>query len=509
MASPIFSAPELDKRSDDIMVQVSRISVRAEEDDYPHKMDLVPGELDKNSDGIMVQVSHITVRAREDDYPHKMDLVPGELEKKSDDIMIQVSHIVVRAEEDVSSQKLDLIPGGCDFKFGAMASPGFKTIEGDHENLKELIRTYMRCFSDKSEARIDLIPGVSSKLKAMANPTFKPLGEEDFKDFVECTQQAVCCFADKNEAKIDLIPGAYRDENGKPWVMPFIRKLEEKMLKSPEWNHEYVIFMGLEPFNRLTPTLVLGKDSDALKRMIEDLQNAPENSVIVLQVCAHNPTGCDLTKQQWIRLADVMKERKLFPFFDAAYQGLGSGDLEEDVWPVRYFIQQGFELFIAQSSSKNMGLYGCRTGCLTVVLKEGRQEELAALKLMTTVIIRALYLCPTRHGAEIVINTLQNPEITKEWHECLKKMVTRLKSVRQGLKERLLKLGTPGTWEHITDQIGMFSFTGLTRKQAAYLADNHHIYLLPNGRANMCALNEGNLDRFANAVHEAIIKCPE
>ncbi|KAJ4450696.1 hypothetical protein ANN_02125 [Periplaneta americana] len=275
-------------------------------------------------------------------------------------------------------------------------------------------------------------------------------------------------------------------------------------------NHEYTfLYSGLKNSRiyRYWDPVTKGVD---FKGMIEDLMQAPENSIIVLQMCSHNPTGCDLTKEQWIKVADVMEERKLFPFFDAAYQGFSTGGLETDAWPVRYFVDRGFELFIAQTFSKNMGLYSTcdRVGSLIVVLKEGRQKEVESIKLMLTVIIRALYLCPTKHGAEIVIQTLKSPELYKEWLECLKMMVKRLKAVRQGLKDRLVKLGTPGNWDHITEQTGMFSFTGLSGKQVAYLAKQYHIYLMPNGRANMCALNMNNLDAFAKALHNAVINIP-
>lgn len=405
----------------------------------------------------------------------------------------------------------------------------------------------------------------------MASPSFRAVNSQELTDVIDvCTR----CFADKSEKRIDLIPGAYRDENGKPWVLPFVLDLEKKLLKSDTYNHEYVLFLGLDSFNELVPRLILGENSPALnsgrafgiqtvsgcgalrigaellvrhakyntfyissptwdnheltflyagfstsrqyrywdpvkkgvdfKGMIEDLQQAPENAVVILQMCAHNPTGCDLTKEQWTKVADVMQEKKLFPFFDCAYQGFASGNLEEDAWPVRYFVDRGFEMLIAQSFSKNMGLYADRTGCLTILLKEGRQGEVGSIKMMLTIIARALYLCPTRHGAEIVIQTLQDPTLRKQWLECLQTMVERLKVVRQGLKERLEKLGTPGNWNHVTTQTGMFSFTGLTSKQVACLAKEYHMYLLPNGRANLCALNNNNLDRFAQAVHDTI-----
>lgn len=408
----------------------------------------------------------------------------------------------------------------------------------------------------------------------MATPHFEPL-----KKIQEGIHVYMKCDADKSEQRINLLAGAYRDEDGKPWVLPFVLRIENEMLRSATYNHEYILFLGLDLFKELVPPVVLGENSPALKSgrafgiqtasgtsalrigaellvrhakyttfytseqtwdqheatllyagfsnsrqyrywdpvkrgvdfdgMVEDLRQAPENSVIILQACAHNPTGCDLTKEQWIKVADIVQDKKLFPFFDIAYQGFASGDMEEDAWPVRYFVDRGIEMLIAQSFSKNLGLYGDRVGSLIVVLKDGRQKEFGPIKLMLTMIARALYLVPTRHGGEIVIQTLQDATTRKEWFETVQLMVKRLQSARQGLKERLEKLGTPGNWNHITEQKGMFSFTGLTRKQSAYLADNCHMYILPNGRINVGSLNRNNLDRFAQAVNEAILNVPD
>ena len=120
--------------------------------------------------------------------------------------------------------------------------------------------------------------------------------------------------------------------------------------------------------------------------LLEDLEEAPENAVIILHASAHNPTGVDLTKDQWKQVADLMERKNLFPFFDCAYQGFASGCLDTDAWAVRYFVERGFELFCSQSFSKNFGLYNERAGNLTIVVRDA--SSIPAFKSQMTLIIR-------------------------------------------------------------------------------------------------------------------------
>lgn len=241
-----------------------------------------------------------------------------------------------------------------------------------------------------------------------------------------------------------------------------------------------------------------------LQGFLNDLENAPEFSIFVLHACAHNPTGTDPTPEQWKQIAAVMQRRFLFPFFDSAYQGFASGDLEKDAWAIRYFVSEGFELFCAQSFSKNFGLYNERVGNLTVVGKES-DSVLRVLSQMEK-IVRITWSNPPAQGARIVAATLSDPELFKEWKGNVKTMADRILTMRSELRARLEALKTPGTWSHITEQIGMFSFTGLNPKQVEYLVNEKHIYLLPSGRINMCGLTTKNLDYVATSIHEAVTK---
>lgn len=240
--------------------------------------------------------------------------------------------------------------------------------------------------------------------------------------------------------------------------------------------------------------------------MIDDLKGASPGTVVILHACAHNPTGIDPSDDQWEKIADVMAEHKLFPFFDCAYQGFASGDLEKDARTVRSFVNRGFELFCAQSFAKNFGLYNERAGNLVVVTSD--KTTIPNIRAQLTIIVRGNYSNPPNHGARIVLRILTDDKLFEEWKGCIKTMANRINEMRAGLKERLVKLQTPGSWDHVTSQIGMFSFTGLTDDQVKYLVDECHIYMTKNGRISICGLNTNNLDYVASCIKDAVIKFP-
>lgn len=378
--------------------------------------------------------------------------------------------------------------------------------------------------------------------------------------------------------QVSLGVGAYRTDDGKPWILPCVKKAEKKLsehIDEESINHEYLPVLGLDSFSKAATAMLLGADStaiaegrafgaqalsgtgalrngaeflaringfrcvyysdptwgnhgmvfknagftdlrkyrywDAAKKgldfdgMKEDLEGAPENAVVILHACAHNPTGVDPTKEQWAELADLIHRKKIFPFFDCAYQGFASGCLDTDAWSVRYFADLGFELFCSQSFSKNFGLYNERAGNLTVILSTpGDQVE--NFKSQMTLIIRAMYSNPPAHGCRIVDTVMKTPAMYQEWRDCIKTMANRIIAMRAGLRQRLEKLGTPGDWSHITSQIGMFSYTGLSVQQCEYLVKEKHIYLLKSGRISMCGVTPGNIDYVASSIHDAVTK---
>ncbi|VDD92668.1 unnamed protein product [Enterobius vermicularis] len=239
-----------------------------------------------------------------------------------------------------------------------------------------------------------------------------------------------------------------------------------------------------------------------IKGLLEDLEAAPERSVILLHGCAQNPTGIDPTHEQWQKIAEVMKRKKLFPFFDIAYQGFASGDPDSDAWAVRYFASQGFEMVVAQSFAKNFGLYNERIGNLAIIASD--PAVLANVKSQMSLVIRSNWSNPPNHGAKVVHMILTTPEMRSQWFESIKIMSSRIRNMRAALREHLEKLGTPGKWDHITQQIGMFSYTGLNQRQVENMVKKHKIFLLKNGRINVCGLNTKNVEYVAKAMDESV-----
>ncbi|KAK3845640.1 MAG: aspartate aminotransferase [Linnemannia gamsii] len=235
-----------------------------------------------------------------------------------------------------------------------------------------------------------------------------------------------------------------------------------------------------------------------LKGMLDAMEAAPSGSIFLLHPCAHNPTGVDPTPDQWKQIADVMKDKHHFTFFDTAYQGFASGNLEKDAYAIRYFVERDLEMFIAQSFSKNFGLYSERAGNLTIVAKT--PEIIKTIESQIAKAQRAVISNPPAYGSRVVSLVLNDEKLYSEWEENLSSMANRIIGMRQALFDELTELGTPGTWNHIVDQIGMFSFTALTLPQVKVLKEKYHVYLPDNGRISMAGLNTKNVKHFAYGI---------
>ncbi|KAH8399521.1 hypothetical protein KR222_005122 [Zaprionus bogoriensis] len=272
---------------------------------------------------------------------------------------------------------------------------------------------------------------------------------------------------------------------------------------NPTWENHHKIFVD-SGFTELHSYRYWDQNKRQLdlQGMLADLEEAPPGSIIILHACAHNPTGVDPTHEQWQLIANVIERKKLFPLFDSAYQGFASGDPDQDAWAIRYFVDRGFELFVCQSFAKNFGLYCERAGNLTVVQQSSATKD--AIHSQLTLIIRGQYSNPPAYGARIVSKVLNTPELRQEWMECIKNMSSRIREMRRLLRDKLVALGTPGNWDHIVNQIGMFSYTGLNESQVAVLIKEYHIYLLKTGRINMCGLNTSNINYVAKAISAAV-----
>lgn len=232
------------------------------------------------------------------------------------------------------------------------------------------------------------------------------------------------------------------------------------------------------------------------KRMTAAIGAMPAGSAILLHACCHNPTGIDPTPEQWQELSHLIKQQNLIPFFDIAYQGFGKG-LKEDAYPIRLFANEGHEMVVASSYSKNFGLYGERVGVLTVFTHG--QEATKRVASQIKQIIRGNYSNPPLHGSRIVATILQSPELKKEWEQELSNMRDRVNEMRIALIAGLA-VKSSKDFSFLQKQLGIFSFCGLNKDQVHRLRQEKGIYMPANGRINVAGLNSKNVDYVVESI---------
>ncbi|EHK98439.1 putative Aspartate aminotransferase, mitochondrial [Glarea lozoyensis 74030] len=372
--------------------------------------------------------------------------------------------------------------------------------------------------------------------------------------------------ADSFKEKINLGVGAYRDDQGKPYVLPSVRSAENKVIEQ-KLNKEYAGITGVPDFTKAAAVLAYGEGSSALDRvvitqsisgtgalriggaflqrffpgakkiyiptpswanhaavfkdsglevekyryynkdtigldfegMVADIKGAPKGSAFLLHACAHNPTGVDPTPEQWREISDAVKAGGHYAFFDMAYQGFASGNTDTDAYALRYFVEQGHNPCLAQSFAKNMGLYGERVGAFSVVCADAAEKKRVDSQIK--ILVRPLYSNPPVHGARIASEILNDPALNKQWLGEVKGMADRIITMRALLKKELENLGSKHDWSHITSQIGMFAYTGLTPEQMDKLAKEHSVYATKDGRISVAGITSGNVKRLAAAIH--------
>jgi aromatic-amino-acid transaminase len=231
--------------------------------------------------------------------------------------------------------------------------------------------------------------------------------------------------------------------------------------------------------------------------MIGCLSGLPAGDVVILHACCHNPTGLDLTAEQWAEVIEVVKARGLIPFLDIAYQGFAEG-LDADAAPVRAFAAAGVSMLVSSSFSKSLSLYGERVGALSVVTSDAAEATRVLSQLKR--LVRTNYSSPPSHGARIVSAVLSTPELRSLWDEELTGMRVRIRSMREALAQKLTALVEGQDFSFITRQRGMFSYSGLPQPVIARLREEHSIYALDSGRICVAALNSRNIDTVANAI---------
>ncbi|CAH2356037.1 aspartate aminotransferase, mitochondrial [[Candida] railenensis] len=279
------------------------------------------------------------------------------------------------------------------------------------------------------------------------------------------------------------------------------------LVPKPTWANHIAVFndAGItSEFYSYYDTSVNGLDFENLK---SSLQNAQEGSIVLLHACCHNPTGMDLTAEQWDEVLAIVQEKSFYPLVDMAYQGFASGDPYKDISLIRRLN----ELVVAgnipsyalcQSFAKNMGLYGERTGSISIVTES--QEASTRIESQLKKLIRPMYSSPPIHGSKIVEQIFADESLFQSWLSDLNSVVGRLNSIRTKFYEKLDK--TNYNWEHLNKQRGMFVYTGLTKEQVIELREKYSVYATEDGRFSISGINESNVDYLADAVNKVIAK---
>ncbi|MCS4533736.1 aromatic amino acid transaminase [Neisseria montereyensis] len=271
----------------------------------------------------------------------------------------------------------------------------------------------------------------------------------------------------------------------------------EIYVSDPTWDNHKGIFEGAG-FKKVGTYPYYDPATNGVKfeEMLAFFMHLPENSVLLLHPCCHNPTGADLTHAQWDALLEIVQTRKLIPFMDIAYQGFGE-DFESDAYAIRKAVEMGLTLFVSNSFSKNMSLYGERIGGLSVVCPNAEEAELVFGQLKLNV--RRIYSSPPVHGAFVATEILNTPELFAQWQQEVYVMRDRIRAMRQKLYE-VLTAKVPGkNFEYLINQRGMFCYTGLTQEQVQRLQQEFAVYLLASGRMCVAGLNESNIAYVADA----------
>ncbi len=280
----------------------------------------------------------------------------------------------------------------------------------------------------------------------------------------------------------------------------FLKRLSpgaQVLISDPSWENHRALFESAGFNVGQYPYYDAATGGLNFPAMLAALQQASAGTIVVLHACCHNPTGCDLSLAQWAQVVAAVKARNLTPFLDMAYQGFGEG-ISEDGAVVGLLMAAGLEFLVATSFSKSFSLYGERVGALSVVCpsKEEAGRVLSQLKR----VIRSNYSNPPTHGAQVVATVLTTPSLRAVWEEELAGMRLRIKEMRRALREKLEAAGLKQDFGFITEQNGMFSYTGLNKDQMHRLRSEFGIYGVDSGRICVAALNHKNLDAVVRAI---------
>ncbi len=268
-------------------------------------------------------------------------------------------------------------------------------------------------------------------------------------------------------------------------------------ISDPSWENHRALFESAGFTVNNYPYYDANTRGVNFEAMLAALQEMPAASIVLLHACCHNPTGADLSAEQWTQIIEVVTSRGLIPFLDMAYQGFGDG-IEADGQVVRRFATAGGPLFVSNSFSKSFSLYGERVGALSIVAASA--EEAGRIMSQLKRVIRTNYSNPPSHGGQVVATVLSTPELRQLWEEELAGMRVRIREMRAAFVSKLKEQAPAQQFDFVMQQRGMFSYSGLSKEQVGKLRETNSIYAVDTGRICVAALNSKNIDKVITAI---------
>ncbi|QTN29149.1 aspartate/tyrosine/aromatic aminotransferase [Rhodoferax sp. AJA081-3] len=284
----------------------------------------------------------------------------------------------------------------------------------------------------------------------------------------------------------------------------FLKKLNPNakvLISDPSWENHRALFNSAGFEVDTYAYYDAAKRGVNVEGFLASLNAAAPGTIVVLHACCHNPTGYDITPADWDKVIAVVKAKELTPFLDMAYQGFGYG-IAEDGAVIQKFVAAGLNFFVSTSFSKSFSLYGERVGGLSVLCKD--KEEAGRVLSQLKIVIRTNYSNPPTHGGAVVAAVLNNPELRALWEKELGEMRVRIKAMRQKLVDGLKAAGVKQDMSFITTQIGMFSYSGLTKDQMVRLRSEFGVYGTDTGRMCVAALNSKNIDYVCASIAKVV-----
>lgn len=360
---------------------------------------------------------------------------------------------------------------------------------------------------DSIVPQLETIMEAQKRLEPKQNKTKLYLPMEGFKPYRDAIQALL--FGENSPAvqsgravTIQTLGGSGALKVGADFLKNYFPN-SEVWVSQPTWDNHVAIFNGAGLKTHFYPYFDAETRGVNFDGMLSCLQQLPEQSVVLLHPCCHNPTGADLTPAQWDQVIAVLKAGQLIPFLDIAYQGFGEG-MEQDAYAIRALDQAGLNFIVSNSFSKIFSLYGERVGGLTFVCDDAASAQCTFGQLKATV--RRIYSSPPTTGAWLVDLVLNDQALNQQWQNEVKEMRERIIKMRRILKDELTKALPDRDFNYLIEQKGMFSYTGLTGEQVDTLREDYAIYLVRSGRICVAGLNMNNVYIVAKAMAEVLAK---